>query len=332
MKLYTYTTLFLLFIIFNTQLSAETYKMGFGSCIDQRLSQDIWLPIENENINSFIFLGDNVYGDQPSGELNTVIDAYKKQESIFPKWLGEVTLYPTWDDHDYGSNDGGGSYKYKKESQEIYLDFWNIPANDPRHFQNGIYFDQLITVDDLTIHLIVLDTRYFRSDLVKFKGPYPSFKKNVDKDATILGGEQWSWLKKVVTKKSDAIILVSSIQVLATSHGYEKWELFPNERTKLMNIINNSSKPVLIVSGDRHIGALYEKDGIFEITSSSLNKPISPIKLKLQKEETDPLMIGKVFKKENYGVLEVNAQEKSILFGLKDMNGRKINEEKIILK
>ena len=144
--------------------------------------------------------------------------------------------------------------------------------------------------------------------------------------------EQWSWLEKVVTKKSDAIILVSSIQVLATSHGYEKWELFPNERIKLMNIINNSSKPVLIVSGDRHIGALYEKDGIFEITSSSLNKPISPIKLKLQKEETDPLMIGKVFKKENYGVLEVNAQERSILFGLKDINGRKINEEKIILK
>ena len=99
-----------------------------------------------------------------------------------------------------------------------------------------------------------------------------------------------------------------------------------------MNIINNSSKPVLIISGDRHIGALYEKDGIFEITSSSLNKPISPIKLKLQKEETDPLMIGKVFKKENYGVLEVNAQERSILFGLKDINGRTINEEKIILK
>jgi hypothetical protein len=63
-----------------------------------------------------------------------------------------------------------------------------------------------------------------------------------------------------------------------------------------------------------------------------LNKPISPIKLKLQKEETDPLMIGKVFKKENYGVLEVNAQERSILFGLKDINGRKIYEEKIILK
>ena len=47
----------------------------------------------------------------------------KKQESIFPQWLGEITLYPTWDDHDYGSNDGGGSYKYKKElhKKDIYI-------------------------------------------------------------------------------------------------------------------------------------------------------------------------------------------------------------------
>ena len=34
--------------------------------------------------------------------------------------------------------------------------------------------------------------------------------------------------------KADVVILISSIQVLPTEHGYEKWSLFPNEMKRLI--------------------------------------------------------------------------------------------------
>ena len=62
--------------------SAYGYKYGLGSCIDQDLEQPIWDAIETKNIDGFIFLGDNVYGDQNSGELERLKAAYKKQKIL----------------------------------------------------------------------------------------------------------------------------------------------------------------------------------------------------------------------------------------------------------
>ena len=66
---------------------AETYKIAFGSCLDQEDPQPIWNTIKKENINSFIFLGDNVYGDIPSGRLDFMKTAYAQQKKMLPDWL-----------------------------------------------------------------------------------------------------------------------------------------------------------------------------------------------------------------------------------------------------
>ena len=95
--------------IFSPSLYA--YKLGVGSCIDQNLKQDIWITIKKHNIDGFIFLGDNVYGDTSSGNLDKMKRAYAKQKSNFPSWLNKKDIIAIWDDHDYGVNDGGGDYK-----------------------------------------------------------------------------------------------------------------------------------------------------------------------------------------------------------------------------
>ena len=64
--------------------NSYAYKYGLGSCLDQDLDQSIWGSIEKKNIDGFIFLGDNVYGDQSSGELDKLKGAYKKQKSKIP--------------------------------------------------------------------------------------------------------------------------------------------------------------------------------------------------------------------------------------------------------
>ena len=47
------------------QLNTKEKKMkiAFGSCISQDEEQPIWNSIIDENSDMFIFMGDNVYGD-----------------------------------------------------------------------------------------------------------------------------------------------------------------------------------------------------------------------------------------------------------------------------
>ena len=160
-KLYLLSSLSLSFI------NADTTKFGLGSCLDQDYPQPIWEAIEKEDLDYFVFLGDNVYGDLPSGSLRKMVSAYKKQKNNFPKWMEDVKILPIWDDHDYGLNDAGSEYPQKRQSQEIYLNFWEIPLDDDRHNRDGIYFSEEKIIQGKVFKLIFLDTRFFRSNLMK---------------------------------------------------------------------------------------------------------------------------------------------------------------------
>lgn len=317
-------------LIFTNFTIAENYKIAFGSCLDQEDPQPIWNSVYKENIDSFIFLGDNVYGDIPSGKLNKMREAYKLQAEMIPSWLFKKNVEVTWDDHDFGENDGGASYPLKQEAQKLYLDFWNIPTDDVRHFREGIYTNKIININDFKINLVLLDTRYFRSDLKQTKGIKSVYLKNEELDATILGDKQWSWLMKVMEIKSDLVIIATSIQLLATEHRFEKWSNFPSDHLKLKKLLKSQSRPIVVISGDRHQGAIYNDENIFEITSSSLNKSISSI-FDRPKEE-DRYMLGEMFSGENYGLITVNTDKKIINLEIKDINGNRVRYKTIDIK
>ena len=326
MKSYYRPALFLLLISISNAVYSDPFKIAFGSCLDQDLPQPIWSTIQKDEVNAFIFLGDNVYGDDnSSGELNILQKAYSKQKLKLPSWLSEKDIYSIWDDHDYGENDGGNSYKGKKESQELFLNFWGIPNSDQRHTQEGVYFDHEFMADGVRVHLIGLDTRYFRSEL---DGGFRSYKVNDNDQATILGTNQWSWLNKTIKKDADLIILMTSIQLLATNHAYEKWSLFPSERKKMLKLIDGLDTTTIILSGDRHRAGMYKYNNIYEITASALNKPSS----RKSSNETDPLLLHEMYVKENYGLMLIDGGSKKVKFSLKDIEGNIINTKTIEIK
>ena len=283
--------------------SQDSLKIGFGSCLDQDNPQEIWQPLKKENLHAFVFMGDNVYGDSDSGELIQMQIAYTKQKQRLPRWLKSLNPLAIWDDHDYGLDDGGGDYILKKDSQKLFLDFWRVKEEDPRRKQEGIYFSESKNLKDKKILILGLDTRYFRSPLVGEKRNYIA---TTDTSTTILGEEQWEWLESKFQKETDLIILVSSIQILATNHGFEKWSNFPHEKERLLSLIKESKKPVILVSGDRHKGAIYKQDNLYELTTSSLNKPL-PGWLERIWEETDPLLLGTMHYNINYGVIRIES-------------------------
>ena len=116
--------------------------------------------------------------------------------------------------------------------------------------------------------------------------------QNKDSEATILGQDQWFWLEESIKNSSaDVIVILSSIQILATNHPYEKWDNFPLERKRLLKLLGNTSKnkTLIAISGDRHRSGIYQNEDFVEITASSLNKAAS------QNIETDPLLLGQTY-------------------------------------
>ena len=303
-----------LFVFFSNFLISDEIKIGIGSCLDQDFPQPIWQPIEEENLDYFIFLGDNVYGDSIFENLYKMKRAYSKQEKLLPDFLDQTDIFAIWDDHDYGKNDGGSDYKYKKLAENLFLDFWNVPINDVRRSREGIYFSENKVFFNKKYKLIFLDTRYFRSQL---KGKKGSYQKNNDESSTILGKEQWRWLEKELNSNFDYLFIFSSIQIIPEDHGFEKWSNFPNDRTKLLKILEKYKDRTILFSGDRHRSGIYKRNGIIEITSSSMNKPGSSF------FETDKYLIGETYPQENYSVLKILNDDISI--DIKDKYGEILN-------
>ena len=293
---------------------AESIKIGLGSCLDQDYPQPIWQSIKKEDLNYFIFLGDNVYGDTRYGSLRKMKSAYDKQKKVLPDFLNDISIFSIWDDHDFGINDGGADYRFKRRAQELYLDFWEITKDDDRSNREGIYFSKNEIFFDKKFKFIFLDTRFFRS---KLKGKKSNYIENIESDATILGNAQWTWLENELKSDFDFLFIFSSIQIIAKDHRFEKWSNFPNERAKLFELLEQFNDKTILFSGDRHRAGIYRKNGIIEVTSSSMNKPGSSF------SETDSYLIGKTYPQENYGVLEI--LENTIHIKIKDIKGNTLN-------
>jgi alkaline phosphatase D len=309
-----FLSFFLLLISSTNLIYAESIKIGLGSCLDQDYPQPIWQSIEKEDLSYFIFLGDNVYGDTRYGSLRKMKSAYDKQKKVLPDFLNDISIFSIWDDHDFGINDGGADYRFKRRAQELYLDFWEITKDDDRSNREGIYFSENKVFFDKKFKFIFLDTRFFRS---KLKGKKSNYIENIEPDATILGNAQWTWLENELKSDFDFLFIFSSIQIIAKDHRFEKWSNFPNERAKLFKLLEQFNDKTILFSGDRHRAGIYGKNGIIEVTSSSMNKPGSSF------TETDSYLIGKTYPQENYGVVEV--LQNTIRIKIKDIKGNTLN-------
>ena len=89
-----------MFIFSNLVATEVEYKIGLGSCNNQNYPTPAWDALEEESLDAFFFLGDNVYGDVPSGELDYLKKSYELFGSVMPTWLKKTELLVIWDDHE----------------------------------------------------------------------------------------------------------------------------------------------------------------------------------------------------------------------------------------
>lgn len=301
------------------------FVIAFGSCNNQNLQNTFWKDIEKNNPNLWIWGGDIIYSD--TEDMNYLEENYLKQKNNveYANFVKNIEILATWDDHDYGINDGGIEYLKKAEAQQLFLDFIDVPKNDERRKQEGIYFAKDYNINNEILKIIILDTRYFRTALTDDTESKKRYKPNTFGDGTILGEKQWKWLEnQLQNSKASFTIIMSSIQFLSSEHGFESWGNMPHEVEKLENLIaSTNTKNTIILSGDRHISEFSKKEinnlnyPLVDFTSSGMTHSYTNFS-----EEPNKYRIGNVVSEKSFGILKFNFTSNTVVMEIRGENNK----------
>ncbi len=306
-----------------TEEKSNEFIIAFGSCNNQILPNTLWQEIGKNNPDIWIWGGDIIYSD--TEDMNYMQQNYSMQKSDndYTNFVKNIDVLATWDDHDYGANDGGIEYSKKAESQQLFLDFLDVPKNDNRRKQEGVYYSKDYMRNDYSTKIIVLDTRYFRTSLTNDTETNKRYKLNNYGEGTILGETQWEWLKnKLQSSTASFNIIISSIQFLSFEHGFETWGNMPHEVDKLEKLIKTTkANNVIILSGDRHISEISKKNvaglsyPLIDFTSSGLTHSYTGFD-----GEPNKFRIGEVVSKKSFGILKIEYEKNAIILEIRGEN------------
>jgi alkaline phosphatase D len=316
-------------IAVSTYSQTKNFSIAFGSCDNQRLKNELWKSIDENHPVAWIWGGDDVYSDtEDMSELKENY-AIQKNDSDYLQFIANKQIIGTWDDHDFGTNDGGEEYPYKRASQQLLLDFLGTQKEAPERFRDGVYNSRILDKDGNKVKIIVLDTRFFRTSLTKAKNSKKRFHPNLYGQGTILGEAQWKWLEEELNS-SDAQfnVIVSSVQLLSDQHGFECWGNFPHEIDKLEKmIVASKAKGTFIISGDRHIATFSSKKipnlnyPLVDFTSSGLTHVYSSFS-----GEENPYQIGKVVAEKNFGLLQFDFTNNRVIMQIRGLENKLLGE------
>lgn len=253
-------------------------RILFASCNSQHYEPVLWPAMTSRNASAFVWVGDAVYGDdfyekesvwtnakvreatptmlqdlyqqllnQPGYQRFTRRDgADSSSSSIATK--NRMVVMGTFDDHDYGINNGDKFYRYKNESALLYMQFLKDSTASPPSVNwtvmeqraaagKGIYgvkvFDfrrpfgeELLSDDEAALEPLVLlpnhsdvpplllsdrSVAIFVIDCRSNKDPWKTGipqKYWVDYEADFLGAEQWEWLQTSLSRSTATVNVV----------------------------------------------------------------------------------------------------------------------------
>ena len=294
-------------------------KIAFGSCSNpRRKDQSIYQAILDQKPDLFLFIGDNIYGD--TTDMKVFKKKYQALGNIegYQKLQAQTQVLATWDDHDFGINDGGKSYPKRVESQQLFLDFFNDPKDSVRRTRPGIYTSYSFGKKGQVVQIILFDTRYFRDELPRLKkeekkaGTVGWYEPTKDTSKTLLGADQWKWLEQQLQVKADVRILASSIQMLSYEKGMENWGNVPHERQRLFDLLKkHRANHTVAISGDVHFTELSKvmigDYPFYDLTSSGMTHVSNG-----WAKAKNSFRVGESHAQLNAGLIEIDWQ-KSIL-------------------
>ncbi|MCP4256782.1 MAG: alkaline phosphatase family protein [Planctomycetes bacterium] len=306
-------------------------RIAFGSCTRQMQSAPLLNTVVAANPDLFLMIGDVIYPDI-NDEATALLDPWPTEDTLerikqvyaqmaakpeYRNLKRNVPILAVWDDHDYGINDGSSDFSLKDESQHLFLDFFDEPANSERRRTPGIYDVKTFGPEGKRVQIILLDTRYFRTPPLpdtrskeekKALNIAGRYAPNNDPMATVLGEAQWRWLEEQFRQPAELRLLVSSYPLVPTELGRDAWGNFPLERQRLFNLIEETkANGVIVLSGDVHFAEISRTNEgpypLYDFTSSALAAPSAG-----NEKFTNKFRISRTYKEVNFGLVEIDWQ------------------------
>ena len=319
-------------------------RIAFGSCAFQWEEQPIWSVIAERGPDLFLFVGDAIYGDFDGKKPFTpTADTLRRDWSAlaakpeFQEFRAQVPIMATWDNHDYGSHNGGAEFPLKEMTKTAFLDFFEEPPDSVRRNRDGIYTEQTFGEPGKRVQVILLDTRSFKAPPVRdprtkeekkaagLSGSMGNYVPNADPEVTLLGSEQWLWLDRQLRKPADIRFIVSGTQIVADQKGMDEWGNYPLERKRLFQLIQSTGATgAIMLTGNVHFAELSRYDEgpypIYDFTSSGLthNNPDYAA-------ADNPSRVGVAYADKNFGLIEIDWSADpapTVTFKIEGANGR----------
>ncbi len=319
-----------------TDGTAYDLRVAFGSCAGEwgtDSSQPIFKSIDAQRPDVFLWLGDNTYFTLAEREWEDPRMMSKRWSIARAKpnlqaLLAHTVHFAIWDDHDYGPNDSDSTYVHRDESKRMFQRYWPNPMSG-LDADDGIYFNFTLG----RVEFFMLDTRYERSPNHSPAGP----------QKVILSPGQWRWLERGLSQsRADFKVVASGMQILSDYHRFETWNLFPSERSRLLDFIAaNKIGGVFFISGDRHTGEALRQPvegsyDLFEFTSSPLAAGIGEATPDAQAPQR---IVGTLAAQENFALLDFHfppsgspsSSDGPVLsFRLHDVYGRPLGRQVVL--
>lgn len=269
----------------------DDFTIAFAACSNYEWGYfNAYRAMANDpDIDLVVHLGDyiyeygvGVYGDTTIGRLNQpaheiiTLDDYRTRYALYrrdpdlQKLHQMKPMITTWDDHEIANNayDNGaqnhsedeGDWNTRKNiARKVYYEWMPIEMKNDEPLYRSFQIGQLM-------NLIILDTRLGgRTEQVYEKGD----ERLQDTNRTILGHDQFQWLKKEL--QTDATWKIIGNQVpfgpmyLPDEKQDERymdgWDGYPYDREKFINnVIQNDLKNIVFVTGDYHRSFVMKND------------------------------------------------------------------------
>lgn len=303
---------------FRTLKEKDQYRVLVTSCLNDTyndIGNEIWPKAFSHKPDVSFLIGDNLYADIYSG-IYIGASIPSSPEHLWRRHVDHamtmklyrmkhlVPTFVTWDDHDYGMNDGGKTYRYKEKSKEIFKAFFPTYKTQNQRLGHGV--GSILDLGKQRFYF--LDGRSFRDS-----------KRN--RNGYHLGKKQRNWLLKDISSSEDTNWLVLGDQFFGGYHPFESFEgLHPVKFKEFKNELKSLNKKYVFLSGDRHLIEVMkiakEEVGIstIEYTVSGVHTKTYPGALK---RDPNPRRVDGLDGKYNYGIFDISQDENSTSINFK---------------
>jgi len=224
------------------QREGQIIHAAFISCVNDS-TDGIWTQMAKSPLDLLCLSGDTPYVD--TGDLRTIRAKHRHllQRHDLAKLGRSTSVLGTWDDHDFGLNNGNGvtAAAAKQNTRKGFIEYraHHQYGNGPR----GIYHK----TDRGALEVFLLDPRWF-----SMTTPSP-----VDPtQPTCYGNEQWRWLLQSLKKSKAPFKILLQGQIWQDKKNSETDDMFTYwaERDALLDFIKKEKiSGVILIGGDIHV-------------------------------------------------------------------------------